>query len=435
MKRDSLIIRALRIIADRIENRLFYIKYKKVISSTRDRLRLTAFLPKELIESCDGVSSTESGKDDQFKICYIHQEPYMYNMLHPLLEVFKDDERVKFDVLIGSNAAAEECRDYLEKRQVSYRYDIECVNEKYDALLMACCHVAPTEVQAIIRSNSKYCFLLPTNEYDPEFMVKRKATFMRWLPDAIFCEQMQAVKSKRSYDIPIYATGNLKYDLIYETCNTLSSHGIAGYNNEFFSLFRKVFFYITDHSGREVDPAVSFDLYAKTIFDFFREHEDCCLIFRPYKSYIQENISHGFWSRDDVERFKKYCQMQKNVIWDEEDNDSYALSLADAVISDVGCGITTHALPLLKPIAIPLRWDMDCSKELGDRKQKENCYYLVESEAEMLAFMDMVLKGNNEKKAGMEHRVTEVITHYDGSVAQRTKDIIFRILSEGYSID
>lgn len=397
-------------------------KEEKIFLEAKKRLQLSAFLPD--YSSNTNIDSEQTTDNSRIKVCLLHQEPYMYNMIHSLYQEFSSDSKYECDIVLSPSNADNyysECKKFLEKRGIPYKYDFDCLDVRYDVFFIICIHTTPTRDQLTIRNNSKYCFAIPSNEYNPNFLVLHKNALMRWKPNAVFCEAWQAENGRSVLDIPVYATGNPKYDIIHQSCSNkdIIPTSFEGIN---FGKFKKVFFYNSDHiGGARVSAMVSFDLYAKTLFSFFKNHQDCLLIFRPYCTYIDENIGSGIWTKRDVEQFKMYCKEQPNIVWDEEDNDSFSLAVADAVISDVRTGAITHSLPIMKPIGIPLRWDMDCSKQIGDRKEKGKIYYYIQSTAEFLSFMEMVMRGENNKSVDMETARKMAVTNFDGKIAHRIK--------------
>lgn len=120
--------------------------------------------------------------------------------------------------------------------------------------------------------------------------------------------------------------------------------------------------------------------------NYIKEHKDIGLIFRPYRAYIDELLRDGLWTDENVKFFKKYCDSSENIVWDDEPDYSVSYSLADAIIADAGCGIICSALPLMKPMGITVRWDMETSKIISHNQEIIDSQYLISSKEKMLSF-------------------------------------------------
>lgn len=58
----------------------------------------------------------------------------------------------------------------------------------------------------------------------------------------------------------------------------------------------------------EVQKYLTFDLYAKTFFDYADQNQEMGFIFRPHDGFIAEMLKFRFWSSQDLKLFKKYCK-------------------------------------------------------------------------------------------------------------------------------
>lgn len=402
-------------------------KMVKIKELAKQRLNLEAFLGEQIstiqLEQVNNVQQNE-----KIKVGLIHYEELLFNMIGPVYDVFSKDEKYDVNVILAAGQYSVHYREMLASikgRGLQYKFDFETCDENYDILFVFSIHMEPNQYILQMVNRAKYVFAVPTNEYQKEFPLTYKNQVMKYKPLAMMTEKFQADYCQKYFDIPFFATGNPKYDMIYSTFNspTKLCGNFSKYSKE---TFKKTFLLITDHNGsfKPVCESVSFDLYAKTIFDFFHRHQDCCLIFRPFGVYIDENVRQGLWTDDDVRKFKAFCKQSNNIIWDDSDDYSLPLKISDAIISDVDCGITTSSLVSNMPICIPLRWDMDCSSLQCFSEEKDECYYYAHSEKDMLTFLDNVYSDIDPKRETRIRFVEKYYSHFDGEIANRIKTII-----------
>ena len=169
--------------------------------------------------------------------------------------------------------------------------------------------------------------------------------------------------------------------------------------------------------------------YIKVIFDYFAEHCEAGLIFRPHPKLISELKQNGLWTEDEIKKIKSYFQKTPNIVWDESTDYSLAYQVADAIITDAGCGVTVSGLATLKPICACFSMNSPkyfCFPELFDG------LYQVQSEQEMLDFFELIQRGEDPLKERREQAFRKCICHFDGKNGQRMKDFITEKYFEKY---
>lgn len=172
-----------------------------------------------------------------------------------------------------------------------------------------------------------------------------------------------------------------------------------------------------DHT---VTRFLTFDLYAKVIFEYIKNNEEIGLIFRPHPELISELIENGFWSRNDVDCFRTYCKESPNIIFDDTDTYDAAFSIADGIITDAFCGIAYSALPTLLPICTAYR----SKNDIPYHKELLNCLYPAYEENDILKFLELIKK---RQDPGLELRkefLKIYIRHFDGKNGFRIKEFI-----------
>ncbi len=169
-----------------------------------------------------------------------------------------------------------------------------------------------------------------------------------------------------------------------------------------------------------VTSNITFDLYAKTIFEYLDQHQDIGLIFRPHSVFIVEMLTLGFWSKDDIQELKIYCDNTPNVVFDDTDTYNTALSIADGILTDAYCGIICSALPTLKPICAAYR---SPGQSPTYRKLLDVCYSAYQ-ETDIISFLDMIRNKQDPMLSLREKGSREFVKHFDGKNGYRIKEFI-----------
>ena len=219
----------------------------------------------------------------------------------------------------------------------------------------------------------------------------------------------------------IVEMGNAKFDGIYQ----------AEQNKEYIGKWEKLKGKVTilwapTHGVDVVDNVVlctltTFDLYARTFFEYADKHPEMGFIFRPHGVFIHEMRTIGFWSENDVKQLKKYCADSSNIVFDEA-NDTYntALAIADGILTDAYCGITCSALPTLKPICATYRSKED-SPNYG--KLLDSLYSAYEAE-DIVKFFDMLQAGKDPMYKLRKQASKKYVKNFDGKNGWRIKEFI-----------
>lgn len=223
----------------------------------------------------------------------------------------------------------------------------------------------------------------------------------------------------------IVRMGNPKFDGIYNALNKpriLPRHWSKLKN-------KRIYLWTTDHVYKSGN--VTFDLYAKRIFSYFEDNQECALIFRPHPVYFPELMRYHVWTDEDVAAFREYFKASANMIWDEYPDYSLAYSLADAVLLDANCGILVSALTTRKPMCILRRFDGQACEIYHPGLAAR--LYMAQNTDECMDFLDMVREGKDVKKEMREEAFTKYIGDFDGRNGQRIKDFIAEKYFEQYA--
>jgi len=242
--------------------------------------------------------------------------------------------------------------------------------------------------------------------------------------DSMFYKKL----AREGYDIShCVEMGNPKFDTIYRKLSAPAAlpeawEKICG---------KKVFLWAHDHLYRSHN--FTFDQYISAILDYFTTHSDVALIWRPHNAFIRELRGRSvgdpgvdkigpIWTPSDFDTLRRWFDESPNLVWDEMPDYSYAYAAADAIITDVRCGITVSALPTGKPLCVFYRMGVpevpEQFPELIDN------LYQVRNRTQAIEFFEMIRRGEDPMKAQREKAFHECVYAFDGKNGQRMKDFI-----------
>ena len=218
-------------------------------------------------------------------------------------------------------------------------------------------------------------------------------------------------------DKTVLEMGNPKFDGICRACRNVKS--VDGWEK---LDGKKIILWAVDHGALEggMGDYVSFDVYAKHVFKYMQSHQNMGMIVRMHPLFIPEEMLKHFWTLDDLHTFKKYCAESPNVVFDKFDSYDNAFALADAIITDIDCGIRISALPTMKPICLSYR-----SRDVREYYEDLSDYcYAVYSPEEMSIFLDMIERGDDPLYDVRQSFAHKHVKHFDGKNGWRIKEFI-----------
>lgn len=413
-------VRLFRYIEPRVLPREKNALFLRDIEKVKDRLKLTNLLPNyEWVSSSKDLNSVFNNK---IKVRFFFYGAYnLWNAMESVAKAFSMDDR--YDVLVVMTN-----RDILYKTVICIGkggftvihdddYDIEkdrpdiaiynwhsyyrnCSSVKLKVLVAAGL-VTGTLATFDIRS---FCRKIVNDKNDIDYIITEK-----------FIQKM-VVDHDPKKNGKWVGFGNPKFDLIYE--NVINHPPLPEGWKKIEG--KKVILWAFDHGWYTKNA--TFDLFAKEFFEYFSEKKDMALIIRPHRSYPAELLSKGVWSANDLAVIKNYCETTLNIIWDDTFDYGLSYAVADAIITDVNCGITISALPLKKPLAVLLRFDEGSPEP--EQPEVIDALYKINSYSELSVFLNMI----SEDKDPMYKRRMSVkerfISDFDGKNGQRIKDFI-----------
>ena len=253
--------------------------------------------------------------------------------------------------------------------------------------------------------------------------------FHSFAPDYLLFDKLlyeEICKIKGIVSNRVIEMGNPKFDDVW-----IARHSNKEYLQGWEKLRgRKVFFWGTTHGINNgiIHNGVSFDVYAKDIFEYAKRHEDCGFVIRLHQYLVYELIEkEKCWSVEDYEQLKEYCTESDNIVWDETDDYCHAFNIADAVLLDWFCGMTLTALPTLLPVAILYR-----NEHIKDtiHPQITEQYYSIRNQKELTRFFDMVKRDEDPKYDRRRALIGKYVSYCDGQNGKRLKAFFDTVVEE-----
>ncbi len=145
---------------------------------------------------------------------------------------------------------------------------------------------------------------------------------------------------------------------------------------------------------------------------FPKECSDRILIWRPHPL----NLSY----KDYVDRIKKY-EDEYSVIVDFQPNYYAASSVSDALISDLEVSLNLNYLYYQKPILLIMK-----ENQVGDYEEQAwyKAMYKAKDIDEVKAFIDMIARGDDDKKEELQAYKEYMTGKFDGKVCERIFDFV-----------
>lgn len=345
----------------------------------------------------------------------------LWTAIETLVEAFEEDSRFDVLVIMESNhertwkIVSERCNAVISKDKYNMKEDCP------DIIIYNSPVFSPKKLESTVLSAYVSAGLNDGGIIDYGTNRWKELVEKRMDADLYITEKHQANRTNW------YGFGNPKFDIIYRNLNFQCK-----IPKSWEKLREKhVILWAPDHKWAQKD--ITFDLYIRPFLDYFQSNTDMGLIIRMHPSYLSELIGSRVWNEDDIHRLKKYCNSFSNIIWDDRKDYGLAYSMADAVITDVNCGITISAMPLNVPIAVAFRYDGEiCQPNYPELME---AIYQIHNVDEAYRFFQDVKDGKDALKENRNKIVEKYVANFDGENGNRIKKFIeekyfIRILPE-----
>ncbi len=389
-----------------------------------NEFRANSFLPDDYL--LEHSASTKKIEKELIKVRIYNFTDNCWNSLMSIAQEFKEDNNV--DLLILGRRLNDSQLVYEELMNHGYTQSyIEEYSAKADRpdifILSHSCDVT-TQIPDLHR----YCKLVVVASMDllrythnwNSFWNMYESAFKRFEPDVFLFDTLlyndivrNGYKSERFIEM-----GNAKFDGIYNAVINKM------FPKEWEKLKKtdKIILYATDHGVHDmmITEDITFDLYGADIMDYAYNNENIGLIFRPHPTLIMELLRLGIWDSNTMRELEIFCESTSNIVFDISSNYNAAMALCDAVITDAYCGITCEAIPLNKPILMLYRGE----KYRPYHTEIEMCNYRADNMNSINGFLEMVIKGEDDKRETRERLMPHMIKNFDGLNGKRIKELI-----------
>lgn len=364
---------------------------------------------------------------ERIKVRIFHRLYCYWNNVSSLCTAFLEDENIDLKIIVRAEQLDTRVGGQITSQGMSFllEKDYDVCYDKPDVVILTI-PWGEYDIHPIsIRKNARLIVALsmPLVEY-ADYSVSEliKDGFGKFMPDYYLVDRLlyNSMKNLKPTYGSIIEMGSPKYDGIFDSLNKTEIpkpwKKIKG---------KRILLWTTDHGiydGR-ISYELTFDLYAKYIFDFALRNKDIGLVFRPHPTLITELFRGGYWDNHTYNQLKHYVNSSENVVWDEFDSYDYAYSVADAIIVDGYCGMICSVLPLDKPVGVTYRsFDRPIERLHPDLV---NNYYTIENVNELNEFLENVVKlGKDDKKDMRKNAVSDYLCNFDGKNGERIKTFV-----------
>ncbi len=390
------------------------------VYNVKDKLQLKNFLPQNELSKIIYQNKTK------IKIRMIFSLFYRWNSFTTLCEECLRDKEMDLLVIANNKEDMEILKRKAYNCVLKNEYNIE--EDKPDVFI-----ITDLSDQNIgnVRKNTRFVIvssnmvILYGAGKGKDYIDKIENYWASHNPDYyLFDSYVYSVFKKLDYfkNKPLIEMGNPKYDGIYKACQ----------NKKFPDAWKKlsgkkIFLWAADHGLYDhwgILDDYAFDFYAKYIFEYFSEHKEFALIYRPHPLVVEDLVNvYSIWKTSDLKNFRDYCSESENIIFDETENYDNAFSVADAILLDPHCGIIASSLPLLKPICRLCK-----SHHISEYAQEiTDNYYAAYSKEDLYKFFEMIRRGEDPMYDLRKAAAEKYVKHFDGKNGLRIKEFIKKI--------
>lgn len=355
-------------------------------------------------------------------------DSYFWNVLDSLVQYLMLQINVDLKIILYPFTEQEPNKKVIEYGvpHVFFK-DYHVDEEKPDVLLFSCMNnIWPykwNDVKQFVKY-SKKCYCLPVtliqNAYDKiermsEYYIDKlkEVGIKNYITDKYMFEKIRTYRGDDGFVVSI---GNPKFDSIFSKLQKKRS-----IPEEWEKLTGKtIILWLLDHDW-DTGTNVSFDVYAKYIFEFMLENENIGMIFRPHPHFVRDTIRFGIWNESDVIELQSYIKKSPNIVWDSFPDYGISYSLCDYIFSDAESGTIVSSMVTTKPICILYR--NDC---IINCKNSEilNSYYEINNVMDLDNVFDMVKNKKDPMKQKRVSKISSFIEHFDGQNGRRVGEFI-----------
>lgn len=390
------------------------------------------FLLKDFLPVEPGVYTI---KTDQIRVRIFCNTPYSWNAVKSIVQAFKEDGIFDLVLIIDDTDFTKANKMIQQAIEIKCDYvragEFTAETDKPDILILSSYYWTGRKDNILdCRDYAKLIICIPetiVRYYSMDLFLHRLKSCVGafrphyYLFDSLLYNDIMEWEEQNDIGADkLIEMGNGKFDGIYYSTKKKYWGGAETDRKKLHG--RIVVLWATSHGlfDHTVTKFLTFDLYAKAVFEYINKHEEMGLIFRPHPELISELVLNGFWSQNDINRFKNFCLESPNIVFDDTDTYDNAFSIADGILTDAFCGIAYSALPTLIPICTAYRSEND----IPYHPELLKCLYPAYEEKDILNFFEMI---RQRQDPGLELRKEFLnihFRHFDGKNGFRIKEFI-----------
>lgn len=183
---------------------------------------------------------------------------------------------------------------------------------------------------------------------------------------------------------------------------------------------RKTFLWNTHHTIQDDGMSTWFQ-HGKAVLDYFKEHDDIFLLWRPHPLLFGALVNNGYMTEAELDAFKKEVTFENNIILDTSEDYRPAFWASDAAITD-GTGFFGEYVYTDKPMIVTtnnpyLLWLW---------REMEKAIPVAAKTEDVFEFIDMVRNGQDiYKEARQQFRKAQYFLPASGTVGEYIRDNIY----------
>lgn len=206
------------------------------------------------------------------------------------------------------------------------------------------------------------------------------------------------------------------------------SSGVNGYKKDDITLAyekkirkRKVILWNTHHAfdGTQDNIGTFLD-YRDSVFEYFRNHKNAVLLWRPHPMLFGALLNHGVMTEKEIELLKNQLSNEDNIILDESRDYINSFCVSDGMLTDGGPSMALEYIATGKPIYYTVKQNGYVMPEDSVAK----CWYWINTPQDLPKHLDMFFRGEDPMKKERPLIAEKYIGLVDGRCGERIKNYI-----------
>lgn len=171
----------------------------------------------------------------------------------------------------------------------------------------------------------------------------------------------------------------------------------------------------------------TFMRYRNVLLAHFEEHRELSLLIRPHPLLFKHAMNENVMRASEIGAFRARVEASPNIRLDERSDYRHAFHVSSAMLSDASSFLLEYPATG-KPLLYLVNERGHGLNEDGDIVDS---YYNARNESELLAFLELVRRGEDPMKQQRMSRYGDFIAGLDGRVGERIKDHVIAAARAG----